>query len=384
MTIERLTAVLPPPPSPVEAPGAHDWAVAEEALGLRLPTDYRAFVDAFGSGTVDGFIHVLNPAAAHAGGRLGSAVAEILGIQREIRQTSDSPFPIHPEPGGLLPWARTDNGNNLYWLTEPADDPDRWPILVDEARGPGWFRHEGPMTAFLADALTGAIRVSVFPDDFPSDRPRFTPRPPADPAATPPPVPRPPPRPEPPLPALPGDLVPHLEDLAAEHRRIGSPLLDDLGPGVPDAEVRRRVSELGLEPPAELVDLYAWKRGGVELVAGITWLTLDEGVQRFEAGRAQAEDLVRMSRGGIPADSWFPIAIGPSDIAIACPPGGGAASVRQADWERRVFGQIAPTPAAFVDELVARLRAGAYRWDASGHRLVADEAVLKGFRLLVP
>lgn len=37
------------------------------------------------------------------------------------------PYPFYPEPGGLLPWAGTDNGDRVCWLTE--GQPDGWTVV---------------------------------------------------------------------------------------------------------------------------------------------------------------------------------------------------------------------------------------------------------------
>jgi SMI1-KNR4 cell-wall len=174
---EALAQVLPPPVIPVDPPDDNDWVTAERALGLSLPPDFKAFVTRYGSGLIDDFLVVFNPAATLASMRLVPASALYLEGIRQIRGFAPDEviFPIHPEPGGLLPWGTTGNGDVGYWVTSPSGDPALWSIAVGEARGPEWFTHPGPLTRFLADALDHSIRVSVFPTGWPSEKPIFHP-----------------------------------------------------------------------------------------------------------------------------------------------------------------------------------------------------------------
>ena len=59
MLFDDLLSTVSPPPEPVDNRG--DWGQVVAQLGLALPVDYMQFVDAFGSGSLNDFIHVLNP-----------------------------------------------------------------------------------------------------------------------------------------------------------------------------------------------------------------------------------------------------------------------------------------------------------------------------------
>lgn len=176
--LESLAGILPPPARPVDVPTAEDWRTAEEALGRRLPSDYKALVERYGAGTIDGFLHVLNPSGRHEPARLVPAVDRLSAGFREIRTTipDEVPYPIHPEAGGLLPWAFSDNGDVFFWSTESADS-DSWPIVLAEAGGPGWATHPGPATRLLADLLRRSYRPPFLPSGFPSAAPAFGPYP---------------------------------------------------------------------------------------------------------------------------------------------------------------------------------------------------------------
>ena len=166
-----------PPPGSTGRP-AIGWLEVEAAAGTPLPPDYRAFVEAYGPGAVDGFLWVLHPATANAHLSLQEAIGgrhSQLWALRTLREGGEEiPYPIYPEPGGLLPWGITDNGDVCYWHTASAD-PAAWTVAANESRGPEWDDFRGTMVEFLVGVLSGRHRCPVFPEDFPSHIPTFRP-----------------------------------------------------------------------------------------------------------------------------------------------------------------------------------------------------------------
>jgi hypothetical protein len=176
MSLSSLLTVLSPPPTPVEVPSTETWNATETQL-KRLPEDYKSFLDRFGTGNVGGFIWILNPASQHRYLNLLLEIKSILTALRELRESGEPcPYPLYPEPGGLLPFGKSDNGDALYWLTAGA--PERWPVVVNAARDPTYEKLECDMTDFLAGILSRRIRCSIFPEAFPNGWPTFVPAPP--------------------------------------------------------------------------------------------------------------------------------------------------------------------------------------------------------------
>jgi hypothetical protein len=85
-------------------------------------------------------------------------------------------WPPFPEPGGVLPLGRTDNGDELYWVTQ--GQPDQWPVALVEGRAALHELHPLPVTGFLAALAANQLTSRVLPDDL-LGRPshRFTPFP---------------------------------------------------------------------------------------------------------------------------------------------------------------------------------------------------------------
>jgi hypothetical protein len=75
------------------------------------------------------------------------------------------PYPIFPEPGGLLPWASGPRLEQVFWLTADTD-PDRWPVVLADAEFQRWGTHPGPAAAFLLDALEGRFDTGPFGFDL--------------------------------------------------------------------------------------------------------------------------------------------------------------------------------------------------------------------------
>lgn len=152
-TLDALTALVPPPPSPVAADG--DWARIESDLGLRLPADFKALTRHYGLGQFADFLSPLNPFSGE--GALLRSARRLLAEEGPSRQEcpQEHPHPYYPEPGGLLVWAGTDNGDRICWLTE--GEPDAWTTVAWNPRSLRYASHPMGAIAFLYNWLTGDL-----------------------------------------------------------------------------------------------------------------------------------------------------------------------------------------------------------------------------------
>lgn len=163
--VERLMRLVPPP----QPPAARDWPSVAEVLGVSLPADYRDLVDAYGGGRFDGYLWVLEPGCPNENYDLVTSErerAEAFGMLWDFGE----PKPEFLEEDGarLVPWGATDNGEFLYWLVRPEQEPEQWAVLVNEARGEEWERYELGCAAFLVGALTGEVRSEILSSGFPT------------------------------------------------------------------------------------------------------------------------------------------------------------------------------------------------------------------------
>lgn len=168
----NIFSVLSPPVKRSEVGDRAPWPEIEQQLGTRLPSDYKNFIDRFGSGTIGRFVWIFSPYTNNEHVNLERQLVSQRDVLANLAEGGeDIPFDYFPGEGGLFPFGATDNGDVLYWRTKGA--PDDWTVIVNEARGPKWESFELPMTEFLTQILTRQISCSIFPDDFPPEVPTF-------------------------------------------------------------------------------------------------------------------------------------------------------------------------------------------------------------------
>jgi len=137
------------------------WLAVEQSLGVTLPGSYKKLIDTFGATSWGNFLHVLSPFGDNLNlQRIGK---QILDADRESRSrfASHYPLPLYPEPGGLLPWAVTDNGDTLYFIT--LANPDKWPTLIKGPRAPEFevtYFHPALLVHHVA---AGTLQSTILP-----------------------------------------------------------------------------------------------------------------------------------------------------------------------------------------------------------------------------
>ena len=197
-------------------------------------------------------------------------------------------------------------------------------------------------------------------------------------------------------------LTDSLEAMVVQHDRIGSPLRERLAPGVPRHRIESAVMALGLSPPEELIELFAWHevRDDPADKWRVTWfwpaspLRLDEAVDEYRhamtiGGVTPAELEEHLAAAGPGStltgfwrSDWFPILDG-GEGAVQCAINGGTlegSPVWRQNWhpnESFQSAQLAATLSEFVDRIVELFRAGAYRWDAEHQAVVIVDDVLE-------
>ncbi|MEU7474102.1 histone-like nucleoid-structuring protein Lsr2 [Streptomyces sp. NPDC044984] len=168
--LTTLTSLCPPP----EQAMSIRWDTIEADLGMPLPQDYKQLADRYGPGAFNDYLHIFHP---HGVTQFVNLTGPMPGrIRAQLRKDYDQgAYPVPHDPEKLFACGSTDNGEYLFWITDPATDPDRWHIAVNEARGPRWFTYDGTLTAFLVCTLSGQIQVPQFPHSLLDTPARFTP-----------------------------------------------------------------------------------------------------------------------------------------------------------------------------------------------------------------
>lgn len=165
MSLEEFCAIVFPPKSPFESGKDEDWAKVELEIGIKLPDDFKKFIEVYGTGKLGDFFYVLNPFAANKYVNLFEQIKVRLDANRMMQKQfpRSVPFPLYPEPDGILPWAFTDNGDVLFWLTK--GEPDEWIVVVQESRLAEWEQFPESMSDFLTNLFKGKLSSRILGDD---------------------------------------------------------------------------------------------------------------------------------------------------------------------------------------------------------------------------
>ncbi|MBU3179419.1 SMI1/KNR4 family protein [Clostridium estertheticum] len=173
MYLDDLKKVLFPPSEPYKIGEDEGWSKLENKLGIVLPEDYKNFIKTYGTGGIDNFIWILTPFVQDENVNFVTRMSVMLNAYSE----SKNKFPqyykhkVFPEQGGLLPWAYTDNGDEIYWLT--GENSNEWSIIVYETRSSEYHQYSMSMVEFLYKIITNRLVCEAFPEDFPSEEPEF-------------------------------------------------------------------------------------------------------------------------------------------------------------------------------------------------------------------
>ncbi|MFF4161615.1 SMI1/KNR4 family protein [Streptomyces sp. NPDC001741] len=166
--LARIAERVRPPAVVVDGQG--DWAEAERALGTRLPEDYKQLVATYGRGDFWGALCLCTPFGEDNPVPLTADLLEDYGPLREDAP-EDYPYPLFPEPGGLLAWAVTESAAHVCWLTEGP--PESWPVVI-WSRDDDYERFDCGAGAFL-DGLTSRRIASHLLHHAPELTPWFDP-----------------------------------------------------------------------------------------------------------------------------------------------------------------------------------------------------------------
>ncbi|MGW6857255.1 hypothetical protein [Streptomyces xanthophaeus] len=147
-SLDELLALLGKPANRQSRPD--DWTEVEQYVGSALPSDFKAFLNAYGSGVISGELAVFHPCGTspllERMHKTHKAFAERRDRALGHGDTEHIPYPFHPEPGGLISWGYDYGGDEHFFL--PCDpDPDRWKI-VTMAHEEGCETFEGPFSGF--------------------------------------------------------------------------------------------------------------------------------------------------------------------------------------------------------------------------------------------
>lgn len=160
MSLEAFAKVFPIPHHPLEAGESAQWPTFEQQLSTELPDDYKRFIEWYGSGCVSMFLWIFNPFSSNKNLNL---IEQAKFYAKQFKKLGEQSkiFPIFPEPGGLLPFGVSDNGDVFYWLTSPHG-PRQWKVAINKTRSDHYELFEMSMTGFLLGIVEEKIESQIF------------------------------------------------------------------------------------------------------------------------------------------------------------------------------------------------------------------------------
>ncbi|MFD3991909.1 SMI1/KNR4 family protein [Streptomyces sp. NPDC058583] len=161
-----LTRLLEIAPAP-SGPRRKDGDEVERGLGVGLPSDYKELIRVYGGSHWDDYLYVLEPGCPNENYDLVAWAEQQAEDLEGLWEFERKPVELAVDGARVVPWATTDNGECLYWLVLPGHEPDRWTVMVNEARGDRWEHFAVSCTQFLASALAGELRSTILSSRFP-------------------------------------------------------------------------------------------------------------------------------------------------------------------------------------------------------------------------
>jgi hypothetical protein len=160
-------------PQPVA--GRVPWETSRAEVGFDFPADYRWFIDSFGSVVINKLLHIWSPrknsvrAATEVSPAEGGLKDYVwlssmsggqgqMRLRLRLRHPETQPYPVWPEPGGLILWGRNERRHQCFWWTRGADS-NEWPIVVWFSEFE-WRCYEIGFSDFLVELLHGDHELS--------------------------------------------------------------------------------------------------------------------------------------------------------------------------------------------------------------------------------
>jgi hypothetical protein len=173
-SLDRILSIVAKPERVIDAGNEGEWRNIEDKIGFHLPSDYKLFIQYYGTGALNDFLYVFNPFTLNKNLNLLSQREDMIDSYRILKYNSPEkyPFSANSDVGGLLPWGITDNGDELYWLIT-GKDSNQWKIVSFKASDSYYETHDLTLTEYLAQLLEGRLKTHLYPDDFRNDKNRY-------------------------------------------------------------------------------------------------------------------------------------------------------------------------------------------------------------------
>lgn len=172
MSLNELTQLIPPPVAPVRANDERDLEDVLARWKIEFPREYLSICLTYGSGRfLAGTLEIPNP---YDSWFCGWVESELMKLRQHAERRGSGP-PVFPDPGGLFPFARDDNGNRFYWSTKGL--PDEWAIAC-RTHEYDWDYVDLSLSSFLVALATNRLEFDTagyWGEPFPPEHLEFIP-----------------------------------------------------------------------------------------------------------------------------------------------------------------------------------------------------------------
>ncbi|MEL0618662.1 SMI1/KNR4 family protein [Cobetia marina] len=142
-----------------------------------FPTDFRLFIESYGSGRLFDFLVVFNPGSSDENLNFYKQLQYI--DEDFIYLKQDAPdlyeFTISISSGGVVPFGVTDNGDYIFWLINDIGCPDEWTIAILPCREQELEYLNLSFSDFIYMISDNRLSPKSFPKLDVSNRNRFDP-----------------------------------------------------------------------------------------------------------------------------------------------------------------------------------------------------------------
>jgi hypothetical protein len=173
MSLAQLIQIVSPPAPPVETGSPKQWNLIQKRLGTPLPTDYKKYIDCYGTGTFNEFILPYNPFAKDDLLNLFQALdthhqaSRRTQIEGDVSWSVVHPYQLFPAPDGLLPWGTTANFEKAFFW-QVSGPPETWVTVFYNLRDGEYEVWKLTVTNFLTKLLLMEIESVLLSEDFSS------------------------------------------------------------------------------------------------------------------------------------------------------------------------------------------------------------------------
>lgn len=130
-----------------------EWADIERRVGVTFPADYKELCEVFGEGEFDTWLWIFSS----GGGSMHFLPDNLKRLRGDaaFHARYFLPYTVFDGTSGLIPWASTEQGDNLYW---DVQGPSGWEIIAAADEKP-WHR----LRMSTAEAVYRMLTESDFP-----------------------------------------------------------------------------------------------------------------------------------------------------------------------------------------------------------------------------